>query len=329
MTIKILITGGSGFIGTYLVDSCLAKEIDIINIDIANPKKTEHFPYWRKCNILDIANLEKIFQDYQPTHIVHMAARATTEGRTLEDFLDNTAGTANVLDAIKHTPAVSRVIITSSQHVRKPGSGLSMHDEDYVPHGLYGESKVITEQLTRAAGLSCTWTIIRPTTVWGPGHPFLPSGLWATMRRGFYFHPKNDLVVRSYGYVRNVVWGIENILTAPPNMVNKRVIYLGDDSIKQVEWIDSFSMALIGRKTIKIPKEFIYILAKIGDAFEKVGIRFPITSPRYFNLTTTNPVSIDVIIKQFGVPPYSLNDGISETLSWLKSLKGIWKNLGE
>ena len=95
------------------------------------------------------------------------------EGKSLNDFRDNTIGTANVLEAIRKTPTISRVVITSSQHVRKPGSGLPQNDEDFAPHGLYGESKKITEQLTRWAGLPCIWTIIRPTTVWGPWHPSL------------------------------------------------------------------------------------------------------------------------------------------------------------
>lgn len=323
---KVLCTGGSGFIGTHLVDSLLAKGMKFINIDIAHPKKSEHFPYWRKCNILDVVNLENIFQDYQPTHVVHLAARATMEGKSLNDFQDNTIGTANVLNAIKNTPSVSRVIVTSSQHVRKPGSGLPKNDLDFVPHGLYGQSKVITEDVTRKANLSCCWTIIRPTTVWGPWHPFLPNGLWDMMKRGIYFHPKNDPVIRSYGYVKNVVWDIGKILNAPSNMVDKRMFYLGDDPIKQSEWIDSFSMALIGRKTTKIPKEWIFLLARIGDALEKIGVRFPMNSPRYFNLTTTNPVPIDSVIKQFGVPPYSLENGIAETISWLRGKGDIWNN---
>ena len=78
---------------------------------------------------------------------MHLAARASTEGKTLDDFRDNTVGTANLLETIKVTPSVSQVVITSSQHVRKPGSGFTTDDHDYVPHGLYGESKVITEKL--------------------------------------------------------------------------------------------------------------------------------------------------------------------------------------
>lgn len=323
---KILCTGGSGFIGTHLIDSFLAKGIELINVDIAKPKKQSHNAYWRECNILDLDHLKNVFREFQPSHIVHLAARASMEGKSLDDFRDNTVGTANVLEAVKKTTSISRVIITSSQHVRKPGSGLPQHDEDFAPHALYGESKVITEQLTRRAELSCTWTIIRPTTVWGPWHPFLPGGLWAMMKRGVYFHPKNDPVIRSYGYAKNVVWQIEKMLEAPSELINGKVYYVGDSLTPQINWINAFSMALTKHNVAQIPKEWIRLLAKVGDGLGMVGIKFPMNSPRYFNLTTTNPVPIDEVIKQFGAPPYSLENGIAETISWLRDLGGIWNN---
>jgi len=324
---KILCTGGSGFIGAHLMDSLLSKGIEVINVDIANPKKQAHNAYWRDCNILDLDHLEKVFREFQPSHIVHLAARATVEGKSRDDFRDNTDGTANVLDAIQKTASVSRVVIASSQHVRKPGSGLPRDDEDFAPHGLYGESKVITEQLTRRAKLSCPWTIIRPTTVWGPWHPFLPGGLWTMMKRGVYFHPKNDPVIRSYGYVKNVVWQIEKILEAPPDLINHEVYYVGDSLTLQINWINAFSMALTKRNVTQVPKEWIRLLARIGDGLGMVGIKFPMDGPRYFNLTTTNPVPMDRVIRQFGAPPYSLENGIAETIFWLKDKGGIWKNL--
>ena len=323
---RILCTGGSGFIGTHLIDGFLAKGIELINVDIAKPKKQTHNAFWRECNILDLDSLNKVFREFQPSHIVHLAARATMEGKSLDDFRDNTVGTANVLEAVKKTASISRVIITSSQHVRKPGSGLPQHDEDFAPHGLYGESKVITEQLTRRAGLSCPWTIIRPTTVWGPWHPSLPGGLWTIMKRGVYFHPQNDPVIRSYGYVKNVVWQIEKMLEAPSDLINHEVYYVGDSLTLQINWINAFSMALTKRNVTQVPKEWIRLLARIGDGLGIIGIKFPMDSPRYFNLTTTNPVPIDRVIKQFGPPPYSLENGIAETISWLRGRGGIWNN---
>ena len=59
-------------------------------------------------------------------------------------------------------------LITSSQLVCRPGY-VPKNYEDYAPHTLYGQSKVQTELITRAwKGAPCPWTLIRPTSIWGP-----------------------------------------------------------------------------------------------------------------------------------------------------------------
>lgn len=315
---RILITGGSGFIGTHLVEDYLIRGVELINIDIKAPTIPAHFLFWRECNILDTETLERVFSEFQPTQVVHLAARANTTGKTLHDYLDNTVGTQNVLAVVKRTPSIMRVIITSSQHVRRPGSGYPNSPFDFEPHGLYGQSKVITEKLTDEAGLGCNWMIIRPTTVWGPGHMGLKNGLWRYMKKGLYFHPVNDPVIRNYGYVKNLVWQIEGLLEAPAGSVDKKVFYTGDETGPQMGWINAFSMALSGRPVLLVPKALIHLLAGVGDIFARVGLKFPMDGRRFFNLTTTNPVDISPIYELLGKPPYCLEKGIQETLLWLE-----------
>jgi nucleoside-diphosphate-sugar epimerase len=316
---RIIVTGGSGFIGTHLIADLLGKKCVVINLDICAPKEKSLNALWKSCNILDDIKLKQIFEEFQPTHVVHLAARTTTDGKSLDDYPDNTTGTKNILDAIQETSGIQRVVITSSQHVRKPGSGLPNSDTDYNSHGFYGKSKVLTEELTRKANLPCEWVIIRPTTIWGPYHFLLAQGLWNVLQKGLYVHPLNDPVLRSYGYVKNTVWQIEKILSAPQELVHKKTFYIGDPVIKQIEWVNAFSIALRGQKALQIPKQAIFILALIGDMLNKLGIKFPINSTRFFNLTTDNPVPLEPIHTLFGIPPFSLEEGIQETIEWLKA----------
>src|SRR5215217_3764325 len=160
--IRMLITGGSGFIGTNLVDSLLEKGIQFINLDIEPPKRAMHAPYWQECDILDFEMTKNNFEKFQPTHVVHLAARTDVLSSNLDDYKVNTEGTKNILKCITATPTVERVIITSSQFVFGP-PGDPKVDEDYKPVGAYGMSKMISEKATRAAGLDCIWTITRPT----------------------------------------------------------------------------------------------------------------------------------------------------------------------
>lgn len=324
---KVACTGGSGFIGTHLVDSFLDRRIEFVNLDIKPPLKSEHYGYWQRCDILDLEKLKAILSRFRSTHVVHLAARASLEGKALDDFRENTEGTANVLTAIKCTPSVSRVIVTSTQHVRRPGSGFPKDDEEFGPYGLYGQSKVDTEKLTRSSDLSCVWTIIRPTTVWGPWHPHLSHSLLYFMKKGWYLHPAGDKVVRSYGYVGNVVWQIGKLLQASSAIVDRRVYYVGEVPSKQIDWLNAFSRALNGRDVRVVPRRFIRLLAFIGDGLAMMGIKFPMYTSRFRNLTTNNIVPVEPIIKAFGKPPYSLDDGIQRTLQWLRSQGGIWADL--
>src|ERR671922_1732439 len=96
---RILITGGSGFIGTNLVEHFRAEGAALLNLDTRPPRNRAHAPCWRKMDILDAGSVKDAFKEFSPTHLVHMAARTDLGGRTIGDYAANTAGLANVIDA--------------------------------------------------------------------------------------------------------------------------------------------------------------------------------------------------------------------------------------
>lgn len=314
---KVLVTGASGFIGTHLVDLLLTLGYAVLNVDVVKPA-TRHAGSWSECSILDGPKLTRVCQDFAPRYMVHLAAYASMEAKSLDEFRVNLDGTRNVLAAAAVCGPLERVVVTSSQHVRSPGSGDPKHDTDFVPLGFYGESKVWTERITREAGLNCAWTIIRPTAVWGPNQPPLADGLWRLLHRGLYVHPSNDPVLRSYGYVKNVVWQIERLLHAPVEAVKGRVFYVGDANIRQQDWINRFSVALAGRPARTVPLRLIRTLSVVGDCLRAVGLSFPIYRSRLSNLTTSNPVPIEPTLELLGQPPYTLDEGVRETAEWLR-----------
>lgn len=319
---RVISTGGSGFIGAHLCDLLSRHQVTFINLDKNPPHNGAHLAHWRRCDILNHEALEAIVLEFQPTHVVHLAASTSMEGRSLDDFRANINGTSNVIRPLASIPSIRRVVITSTQHVFRPNGRPPRDEFEYDPLGPYGQSKVLMERITREAQLACCWTIIRPTTIWGPVHPHLPGGLWRIMRRGLYLHPKGDPVVRCYGYVKNTVWQIMKILEAPTPLVDGKVLYLGDGLMKQIEWVGAFSKALTGKGVRLAPKEILHILALIGDLFGIFGVKFPMRSQRYRNLTTSNPVPIRPIIDAFGTPPYSFEEGVAQTVQWLLSNEG-------
>ena len=325
-SVKLLVTGGSGFIGTNLIDTLLEKQISFVNLDINSPKKSSQEPYWQKCDILDFDLTMSKFEKFQPTHVIHLAARTDTNSDDLDDYKVNTEGTANILQCIKAAPSIQRVIITSSQFAYGP-PGVPQHDEDYRPVGAYGRSKVTAEQLTRLAGLNCAWTIIRPTNIWGPWHPRYPREFWLVLKKRLYIHPDGKPAIRSYGYVRNIVYQMMRILEAPTSLVDKKVYYLGDPPIKLLDWVNGFSIAITGGPVRMVPRWLLKALAITGSVLDTFGIQFPIRLSRYRSMTEDYLSPMEPTIIAFGPPPYSLEDGINETTDWLKV---YWKeNLSE
>jgi len=316
--IRVLVTGGSGFIGTNLIDLLLERNMHLVNLDVKSPSKRAQEGYWQQCDILDLDLTRSTFEKFQPTHVIHLAARTDTSSTDLDDYGVNTNGTANILECIKFVPGVQRVIITSSQFVCAP-PGIPKNNEDYRPIGAYGTSKVISEKLTRSAGLSCVWTIVRPTNVWGPWHPRYPREFWLVLKRGLYVHPDGKPAIRSYGYVKNVVLQMLKILEAPAPIVDKRVYYLGDPPIRLLDWVNGFSLAITGKPVRTVPRWSLKLLATAGSILDFFGIHFPIQLSRYRSMTQDFLSPMEPTIMNFGPPLYSLEDGIKETVDWLKS----------
>jgi len=119
---SVLVTGGSGFIGTHLVQELLRRNHRVMNIDIRPPLSTEYRSLWKPIDIMDAAALKKVFKEFQPEFIIHLAARTDLdETRWLDGYATNIQGVQNVIDALASTPSARRAIFTSSQAVCRIG----------------------------------------------------------------------------------------------------------------------------------------------------------------------------------------------------------------
>ena len=315
---RILVTGGSGFIGSHLIERLLELGLQVLSLDLVPSRIESHKSCWKYCDILDRGQIQELLLDFDPEYVVHLAALAEMGGESIEDFKVNTSGTKNLLRAIELSMNVTKFVMTSTQHVRAPGSGPMLGAEDFKPYKLYGESKMIAELEVRKSDFLVHWVIIRPTIIWGPGHPNLTFGLWKLLFTRKYFHPNRDQVVKSYGYVKNTVWQITELLELGSEYSNQKTLYLGDGVLRQLDWINAISLALTSKNVRTVPKPLIHLLSICGDLLGLFGIAFPIYKDRYLNLVTTNLVPIDETLIMLGSPPYSLQLGAKETSDWLK-----------
>ena len=312
---RIIITGGSGFIGTNMIDFYSTQRVTILNLDKNPPKKNTHILYWRKCDILDMDELLRVFEEFSPDYVIHLAAETDVNGKLLSDYNSNFDGVSNLLQAVKASSNVKKVIITSTQYVNQ-FHGIPTHDQEYYPLGLYGESKVLTEKLTRSAELNCDWCIIRPTSIWGPWHNVYPEGIWLQILKGRYRHPGKQKVIRSYGYVGNVIYQIEQLLSVSSEQINGKVFYVGDESTNLYGWVNSFSIALTGKNVKIAPRALLRALSFFGDGLKHIGISFPLTSSRYKNMILDNPCDMQKTFRVTGKNPFNLEEGVKITVDW-------------
>lgn len=313
---RILVTGGSGFIGTNLMASFIRDGLPVLNLDWNPPLDPDQSGYWQKVDIMDQEALEFAIGEFAPTHIVHLAARTDTdEPVDVDAYRQNHEGTRRLLEVVKRQPVVERIIVTSTQFVCEAGYQ-PKGDLDFKPFTVYGESKRRTEMITREAGLSCAWTIIRPTTIWGPWSLRYRDVMFRVMRKGLYFHPGKGKVVRSYGYVGNVVWQIRRMLEAERSAVDGRVFYVGDSPFDLKVWVEAISQELVGRRVRYIPTWVVQCLAWCGDLLKLLRLPFPITSGRFRSMTSDYITPMDRTIDAFGEAPFSLEAGVKETIRW-------------
>lgn len=316
---KILITGGSGFIGTNLIEHFENSNYNFINFDKSKPLNHNQAKYWINGNLLDADTLKKVLFQFKPSIIIHLAARTDCDSNQLEDYIDNTKGTQNLIEAIKEFEFIKHIVITSTQYVYKSKTKpFQWLDDDYLPHTTYGESKVITEEITRNANLTCSWTIVRPTNVWGPWHMRYPNELWKMIDKGFYIHASNTQVIRTYAYVKNVVHQINGIINAPIVKVNKKTFYLGDLPIDSYVWLNEISVLLRGNTIARMPSNLFFLPAILGDFLRKFGIPSPIYTTRFKNMIEDYYAPTNIAISEFGLSNPNLNANIKETVDWIK-----------
>lgn len=312
---KILVTGGSGFIGTNVVQHYLDNNINVINVDMAPPRNKAHIPLWVAINLLDEENVVSVIQKLNPTHVVHLAAKTDLTGETPEDYAVNTIGTLNLVKALARISSVQKVIFASSMLVCRVGH-IPVHDQEYSPTNLYGESKQRMEIMLREIKMPFDWVIIRPTSIWGPWFDTPYKDFFDKVYERQYVNIKHKACTKTYGFVLNSVYQIDCLLKK--DTATSKVYYLGDHPPINISiWADEIAYKLGKPKFISVPYYIFKFAALFGDVMKALTLNFPMTSFRLKNMTTDNVVPLEYTYAIAGNPPYNRSEAIDITLKWL------------
>ena len=312
---KILITGGSGFIGTNLIAYYLERGEEVLNIDSKSPRNKEHDLYWRECDIRDYETLHRIVRDFKPEYILHMAATTGLDGKNIDDYSSNTVGVENIIRLSRELKGIRKTIYTSTMLVCKAGYYPSS-DHDYCATTLYGESKIKGELAVRNEGSDLNWTIIRPTSIWGPWFGRTYRDFFVSIYKGRYFNFAGGMCTKTYGYIGNVVYQIDSILS--DETTNGKTLYVGDYVPTRInEWADEIASEF-GRKVYAVPRVMVRLGAFTGDVLKLAGIRFPLNSFRFSNMTTDNILDLSSTALTAPKTKFSRSEGNRQTIEWMR-----------
>jgi UDP-glucose 4-epimerase len=307
---KILITGGLGFIGSHLAEYLIKKNHQVVIFTKSlkkykNIKLIENSIKIEKVDISNFKRLEKLVKKYNPSAIVHLAGE-TSHSKSFENSFENIdsniKSTLCLLEVIRKNELKCQLILGSTfVVVGKPLSLPIDENSSCNPTTLYGANRLTSEHYCKiyhdVYGIKTK--IFRVTNSYGPREQIVPNknAINYLIHRGF----NGELITlynegkffRDLIYISDVVEGIYKILTK--------------GSFGELYWISS------GKKT------WFYQLGNLLEKHTYGKIKY-IKSPNYTKkVDVGNFIVRNAKLKKLGwKQKISLEEGIKLTLNSFK-----------
>lgn len=327
---NILITGASGFIGSFLVEEGLKLGFNVF----AGIRRTSSREYLKDPRIqfveFDFADRKKIVQTLEECKktvtrfdfIIHNAG--VTKAKKKEDFYNvNCRNTRNFVEALLQTNLVpEKFIFISSLAAYGPGNPVTgepvKHTDEPRPIELYGKSKLEAEQyITSLTGFP--WLIIRPTGVYGPKEKdyFV---FFQTINRGLEPYIGFKKQVLTFIYVRDLV---RLIFLAMVSSHIQKAYFVADGNEYPSELFAAITKKILGRKTLRftVPLSIVKTIATVNENFSGLWGSMPtLNTDKYKVLRSTNwRCDVGPLQQDFGfIAEYDLEKGVREAIEWYK-----------
>lgn len=260
---KALLTGASGFIGSRVRDALLADGTDVVAIRRKGSPSTD---LGRSVEAAydDVNGLAEIMEAEKPDVVFHVAG--VTKGRSYADFeRGNVMPTRNLLLALdRGHPGVQRFVHVSSLAAYGPAApGHPLTESDpRQPIEHYGRSKREAERVVEKSSVS--YTIVRPSGVYGPGDvDYFELFKAANLRVNLFFGNQDKWF--SAIYVDDCVRGILEAATHPAT--ENQGYFLTED--EPTTW-RSFQQEIVqatGKRalTVNLPGALVTLAAHAGE----------------------------------------------------------------
>ena len=174
MSNRVLVTGGYGFLGKYVVQELANNGYDVVvfgrNKKKMNDLKKKHPRI--KLSFGDLCNLSDCIKATEGVDAVaHLAALSTVWGKRADFIKTNVDGTKNVLESCRRNKVKKIVYISSPSIYAGKKDKLNIKEDDFDENNklnYYIESKILAEKLIKKYD-DLNWTILRPRGLFGVG----------------------------------------------------------------------------------------------------------------------------------------------------------------
>ena len=325
---KILVTGASGFIGSFIVEEALRQGME--TWAAVRPTSSKKYLQDERIHFinLNLSSKEELINqlDGQEFDYVVHAAGATKCLHADDFYKVNTEGTKNLVGAlialkmpIKRFVFVSSLSIFGAIREEQPYQEITEHDTP-KPNTAYGKSKWETEKYLDSLGIQFPYIILRPTGVYGPREKdyFLMA---KSIKQHVDFavgYQRQDI---TFVYVQDVV---QAVFLALDHGMNGRKYFLSDGEVYQSTTFSDLIRKELGNPwmlRIKAPIWVLRIVTFFGEYIGRMtGKMSALNNDKYNILKQRNwRCDIEPACDELGYHPhYKLADGVKLAVAWYK-----------
>ena len=330
---KILITGASGFIGSFIVEEALKQGFET-RAAIRKSSSKEYLQderiHFIELNLSSKAQLIEQLRPHQFDYVVHAAG--VTKCLNKADFRHiNTEGTRNLVDALLDLQMpLKRFVFLSSLSVfgaikeQLPYDEIR-EDDTPKPNTEYGRSKLEAEKYIDSIGSRLPYTILRPTGVYGPREKdyFMMA---KSIKQHIDFavgYQRQDI---TFVYVTDVV---QAVFLALEKGETGRKYFLSDGQVYQSTTFSDLIHEELGRPwwlRITAPVWVLRIVTFFGEYIgHMTGKVTALNNDKYNILRQRNwRCDIEPARRELGFEPkVQLKEGVKTTIQWYKDHKWL------
>jgi nucleoside-diphosphate-sugar epimerase len=311
---RVLVIGGSGFIGPRLIDALLERGHTVANFDTApsirHPELTLHGDVRDRDEVTAAA--------HGADAIVNLAAAHRDDVRPVSLYDEINVGGAEAVVAAAESTGISRIVFTSTVALYGLDNENAAEDAEPRPFNDYGRTKLEAERRFLAwAGRDATRSlvVVRPSVVFGEGNRGNVYNLASQVANGRFLMIGDGSNRKSMSYVGNIAAFLADQVDAPSGITLMNYADKPDLSTRE---IIAIIKRQLGRPTgsLRLPLSLGLAGGHVLDLVARVTKRtFPISAVRIRKFVASTTVNTDRLAASGYRAKYSLEEALRRTIA--------------